>query len=241
MITYRSHLIAREGWCVIAVMALLGLILHVSIGFVVAIPFWIITLMLCILFRDPKRAVPPKPLAIVSPVDGRVSRIDTLKDPFTALPMVQIELRKGYFDVMAARSPMEGKILKQWLGAVDVKGLVGQSSSIAVNGEQHKLQGCDINADTEAHLDLPAPECRFAQWILSDEQDNVVMTVKSATSIYKPRCYSRSGDRIGQGQRCGFIPFAADVQVNVPESSRIEVKIGDIVKSGSDTLATLVH
>ena len=96
-------------------------------------------------------------------------------------------------------------------------------------------------AEPVTHLDSQAPICRFAQWIQSDEQDNVVMAVKSATSIYRPRCYSRSGDRIGQGQRCGFIPFAAVVQVNVPESSRIEVKIGDVVRGGSDTLATLVH
>jgi len=110
MLTYRSHLIAREGWRLIATVALLGLVLQISIGIFVAIPFWIITLMLCILFRDPKRQIPPKPLAIVSPVDGRVSRIDTLNDPYTAAPMVQIELRKGIFDVMAARSPMEWKV-----------------------------------------------------------------------------------------------------------------------------------
>ena len=33
----------------------------------------------------------------------------------------------------------------------------------------------------------------------------------------------------------------AVVQVSVPVSSRVEVKIGDTVRGGSDTLATLVH
>lgn len=241
MLTYRSHLIAREGWRLIAIVALLGLVLHISFGFSIAIPFWIATLVLCILFRDPKRQVPPKPLAIISPVDGRVSSIETLEDPYTATQVVQIELSKGFFDVMTARSPMEGKILKQWFGTTDAKSSIGEMPALAMKDEQHVAEACEMVAKPVSHPGMRSRICRFAQWIQSDEQDNVVMAVKSATRFYKPRCYSHSGDRIGQGQRCGFIPFAAVVHVSVPVSSRVEVKIGDIVHGGSDTLATLVH
>ncbi|WP_455210526.1 phosphatidylserine decarboxylase [Kaarinaea lacus] len=213
--------------------------MHISIGFLIAIPFWIATLVLCILFRDPKREIPPKPLAVVSPVDGKVTSIDTVDDPYTTTPVVQIQLKKGFFDIMTARSPMEGKILKQWFGTVvDTKGLVSGIST--VKAEQTVPQSCEMAADSVS-VGSQATICRFAQWIQSDEQDNVVMAVISATSFFKPRCYSHSGDRIGQGQRCGFIPFAAVVHVSVPVSSRLEVKIGDTVHGGSDTLATLVH
>ncbi len=241
MLTYRSHLISREGWRFIAIAALLGLILHISVGFFIAIPFWIATLVLCFLFRDPKRLVPPKPLAIISPVDGKVIGIDTQEDPYTELPVVQIQLSKGLFDVMTTRSPMEGKVLKQWFGATKVKERVAEVSNVQLVVEVNTQKGCELVSEQSSVSALQTTVGRFAQWIQSDEQDNVVMAVKSATRIFKPRCYSHSGDRIGQGQRCGIIPFTAVVHVSVPVSSRVEVKIGDTVRGGSDTLATLVH
>ena len=240
MLTYRSHLITREGWRFITFAALLSLVLHIAVGFFIAIPFWIATLVLCFLFRDPTRKVPPKPLAIVSPVDGRVIGIDTQEDPYTETPVVHIQLSKGFFDVMTTRSPMEGRILKQWFGTNNAQEPVGESN-IEVGMETNTLEGCELSSKQPAISSMKNRICRFAQWIQSDEQDNVVMAVKSATRIFKPRCYSHSGDRIGQGQRCGFIPLKAVVQVSVPVSSRVEVKIGDTVRGGSDTLATLVH
>ena len=253
MVTYHSHLIAREGLRFIAAVAFAGLVLQVSVGFLFAIPFWIATLVLCILFRDPKRIVPPKPLAIISPVDGKVTDIDTLQDPYTEIQMVQIQLSKGFFDVMTTRSPMEGKILKQWFALVDSSAdtSIHAPTNTSINTNQNsedqiKLaeegqESCEIVSEQTSVSVKRSKVCRFAQWIQSDEQDNVVMAVKSATGIFKPRCYSHSGDRIGQGQRCGFIPFTAVVHVSVPASSRVEVKIGDIVRGGSDTLATLIH
>jgi phosphatidylserine decarboxylase len=253
MDTYHSHLIAREGWRFIAAVALAGLVLQVSVGFLFAIPFWIATLVLCLLFRDPKRIVPPKPLAIVSPVDGKVTDIDTLQDPYTEIQMVQIQLSKGFFDVMTTRSPIEGKILKQWFALVDTsadtlintstdsEGTVNQNPENEIKLAEEDQKSCEIVSEQPPISGKRSKVCRFAQWIQSDEQDNVVMAVKSATSIFKPRCYSHSGDRIGQGQRCGIIPFTAVVHVSVPVSSRVEVKIGDTVRGGSDTLATLVH
>ncbi|MCG6971122.1 MAG: hypothetical protein LJE85_15240 [Gammaproteobacteria bacterium] len=245
MITYHSHLIAREGWRPIAITALLGLIMLVSVDFFMAVPFWMAALALAYLFRDPKRKVPPKPLAIVSPVDGTVTRVETTEDPYTQMPVVQIQLRKGYFNVMTTRSPMEGKIMKQWFGAADTKVAVREipqvADGVAVDIPLDTKKYCDIATGQSAVMAEASSVCRFAQWIQSDEQDNLVMAVKSATGLLKPRCYAHSGDRIGQGQRCGIIPFQAVVHVSIPVSSRLDVKVGDHVRGGADTLATLVH
>jgi hypothetical protein len=159
--------------------------------------------------------------------------------------MVQIQLSKGFFDVMTARSPMEGKILKQWFALVDTLAdtnvPASQNSEIEIKLAEEDQERCKIVSEQTSASGKRSKVCRFAQWIQSDEQDDVVMAVKSASGVFKPRCYSHRGDRVGQGQRCGFIPFTAVVHVSVPASSRVEVKIGDIVRSGSDTLATLVH
>jgi phosphatidylserine decarboxylase len=247
MVTYRSHLIAYEGRRPVLITALLGVVLLISAGFFVALPFWVAALGLGLLFRDPKRLIPPKPLAIVSPVDGTVTSVETIEDPYTQLPVVQIQLNKGYLNVMITRSPMEGKIMKQWFGGADASKATVRDipriaeGNVAVNIPVNPKECCDIALQRSAQTDGPNSVCRFAQWIQSDEQDNVVMAVKSAAGLLKPRCYSHSGDRIGQGQRCGIIPFHAVVQVSVPVNSRLEVKVGDHVRSGTDTLATLVH
>jgi phosphatidylserine decarboxylase len=173
-------------------------------------------------------------------MDGRVTAIDTLQDPYTETKVVQIQLNKEFFDVMTTRSPMEGKIIKQWFAVADTKS-ADHPVSDDTKDEKQGQAPCKINSDHASVSGIQTAACRFAQWIQSDEHDDVVMAIKSATRIFKPRCYSQSGDRIGQGQCCGYIPFAAVIQVSVPASSRIEVNIGDRVRAGSDIIATLVH
>ena len=233
MITYRSHLIAREGWPLIAITALIAAVLHFSTNGFIALPIWVAAAVLCVLFRDPRRVVPPKPLAIISPVDARVTAIDTVKDPYTQSESTQIQMRKGLFDVISTRSPMEGKIIKQWFKTLD-------SETVDIVSDGHDIVDA-VASQTSASVVVAEPKVCFALWIQSDEQDNVVMVLQSASSIFKPRCYAHSGERVGQGQRCGFVLFNALVQVRVPVTSRVEVKVGDLVRAGSDTLATLVH
>jgi phosphatidylserine decarboxylase len=234
MVTYRSHLIAREGWAVIGVFALIAMVLHLSRNDFIAVPFWVATVGLCILFRDPKRIVPPKPLAIVSPVDGHVTAINTVNDPYTQAESTQIQLQKGFFDIISTRSPMEGKVIKQWFKAVE------REPASALEGGTDGQTNSVVSTQIPAPMDMHPKPC-FAQWLQSDEQDNVVMVVNSSTNMFKPHCYAHSGERIGQGQRCGFVLFHASVLVSIPVNSRVEVKVGDHVRAGADTLATLVH
>ena len=248
MVTYHSHIIVAEGWRPVTLTAVLGLIAQITVGLLLALPFWLVTLVLGYLFRDPFRKVPPKPLAVVSPVDGTVIGIETMHDILSHQPVIQIQMRMGYFDVMATRSPMEGKIIKQWFGAMAAKNLATSEVPSITSGNPALKVESPVKAGELCKTDVAQTQragavtnCRFAQWIQSDEQDNVVMAEKSASGFLKPRCYAHSGDRIGQGQRCGIIPFYAVVQVNVPLTSRLEVKVGDKVCGGADTLATLIH
>ncbi|MDH5327752.1 MAG: phosphatidylserine decarboxylase [Gammaproteobacteria bacterium] len=210
MVNKRYPLVAREAWLVITVLVLVSFTVHYALGVIVAIPLWLLTLGAAYLFRDPNRPVPPKPLAVVSPVDGTVLAVETVDaSPYTDAAVVKICLRMGPADVYTIRSPMEGKVLKQWLPREHTE----------------SQAGCD----------------RFAQWVQSDEQDDVILTVKPSHVLKRPHCYVHSGERVGQGQRCGIAPFGAIVDVYVPNSSRIETQKGDRVHAGSDTLATLVH
>lgn len=206
MLAYRYPLIAREGWHWIALAAAIALLLQWQLGGW-AMPLWLVAGLLLFLFRDPPRRVPPSPLGVVSPVHGRVLAIDTARDPCLERQAQRITIQMRMSDIFSVRSPMEGKVVQQWLGKRD------------------------------ASVDGP----RYAQWIQSDEEDDVLLVIAPNIRVVRPKCYVHSGERIGQGQRCGFIYFGGQVEVWVPMGTRIDVRTGDILQAGSDIIATLVH
>ena len=210
MLSYRYPLIAREGWLWIAAILIPASIVHFFYG-LAALPLWGLVLALLFLFRDPARKIPAAPLGIVSPVDGKVVAIKTVHDTYLDRQALCVSIKMGFTSVYSAHSPMEGKVLEQWL---DVP---------------RKSAATDEAVTT------------YAQWIQSDENDDVVLVIESSPHSPRPQCYARSGERIGQGQRCGFIRFGSQVDVLIPETSRVNVSLGDGVLAGSDIIATLVH
>jgi phosphatidylserine decarboxylase len=219
MLGYRYPLIAREGWWWIAAVAIPALIVHVLFG-LISVPLWLLTLALLFLFRDPARKIPAVPLGIVSPVSGKVVAVDTVYDAYLNREAVSISIKMGFTSVYSARSPMEGKVVEQWLGSplrVTPVGSVGTAETV-----------------TEKTLS-------YAQWIQNDEQDDVVLVIETRPHLPRPQCYVHSGERVGQGQRCGFIRFGSRVDVLIPVGSRVSVAVGDDVLAGSDIIATLAH
>ena len=234
MLSYHHPFVAREGWRLIAVVILLALVFHFWVSVILSVPFWSMAAFLCFLYRDPPRRVPPKPLAIVSPVDGQVTAINTILDPYIEKQVLQIQITMSSLNVCSARSPMEGKIIKQWFGK---RTWVGSEKVKSLTTGTIGRDSCETVLAARSELKA----CRFAQWIQSDEHDDIVMTINPVMNLFRPRCYAHSGERIGQGQRCGIMPFGAVVTVSVPQNCRIGVKLGDSVRGGSDTLSTLVH
>jgi hypothetical protein len=77
----RYSVIAREGLTpVLAGMLVAVLVMHFA-GFYASLVFWILSLLLVVIFRDPQRDIPAVRLAIVSPADGRISSIGMMHDP----------------------------------------------------------------------------------------------------------------------------------------------------------------
>ena len=78
-------------------------------------------------------------------------------------------------------------------------------------------------------------------WLKTDEDDDVIMVMNRGRLNTGPRCYIRFGERVGQGKRCGFIPLGSQIDLYLPEESRLAVVVDDKVLAGSDVIATLVH
>lgn len=77
--------------------------------------------------------------------------------------------------------------------------------------------------------------------IKSDEGDNIVTAIRLRDVIRKFHVYLHSGERVGQGQRCGFLYFGGVIDVFLPLESKVQVEVGQYVESGSTVLARLIH
>lgn len=104
-------LIAREGWPFIMIVLLLLIGSFRLGGLFLVMPCLMLLLLLVLLFRDPHRDVPSKPLAVVSPVDGRVTSVEPTDKGALQGESIRIVINITAIGAYSARSPTEGKVL----------------------------------------------------------------------------------------------------------------------------------
>jgi len=66
---------------------------------------------LFLLFRDPRRDVPPVALGIISPVDGQVVEVETTDRCVVQGEAYRVRIRIDAFGTYTARSPIEGRVM----------------------------------------------------------------------------------------------------------------------------------
>ena len=63
-------------------------------------------------FRDPAREAPEDPRAVVSPVDGRVCKVEKCTNPETGEDAVKVSIFMNVFNVHSQKSPVAGVVEK---------------------------------------------------------------------------------------------------------------------------------
>ncbi|MFV1996472.1 MAG: phosphatidylserine decarboxylase [Acidiferrobacterales bacterium] len=209
----RHPVLAREGWVDIIVLIVAGSAVHYYAGAIWAAPIWVVLAFVTQFFRDPQRKIPAEPLGIICPADGRVVHVGDIHDPYLNRPSRRISIFMNVFNVHSNRSPTEGVVKERWYNP-----------------------GRFFNAA----LDKAAKENeRNALWIQTDEGSDVVVVQVAGLIARRIICYKQPGDRIGQGERFGFIRYGSRVDVYLPPNTDIKVSLGDKVSAGTDVLATL--
>jgi phosphatidylserine decarboxylase len=201
--------LAPEGRPFVALAAVVVAGTHAAWG-ADAWPSWILLLLALFVFRDFSRAVPPRALAVVSPVDGVITAVGEHRNPFLNSRARRVSLRQSPFGEFNVHSPVEGKVQERWWPG-------------------------------KAGVRAEVPPDQFAVWVQTDEQDDMVMAVDLGHGPRFLRCGVQTGERMGQGRRCGFMGFGLPVHVYLPENSRVEVGVGQRVRAGSDIIGVLVH
>lgn len=213
---YPHPLLAREGWPFIFISVLLALGAHGLWGGWAALPLYVVSVFVIQFFRDPPRAVPADPHAILSPADGRIVKIEKAHDPYANREALLISVFMNVFNVHSNRSGVEGQ----------VRGV-------------HYFPGLFVNAD----LDKASTENERNAVVIDATVAGVAHTVTlvQVAGLIARRilCYVQPGDTLHKGQRYGFIRFGSRVDVYLPLTATPRVVPGEKVSATSTILATL--
>ena len=76
-------------------------------------------------------------------------------------------------------------------------------------------------------------------WLQTDEGDDVVLLFPRAWFWLTPTSSAQIGERLGQGQSCGYLRLAHEAELHLPIESRILVEPGQKVIAGVDIIGEL--
>ncbi|MET0151540.1 MAG: phosphatidylserine decarboxylase family protein [Candidatus Binatia bacterium] len=170
------------------------------------------TLAVAAFFRDPERAVPLGD-HVVSPADGRVVAIDREVRPETVSgeTFQRVAIFMSPANVHVNRVPSSGEV-------VSVKHTSGRF--LAAFDERSSIE----NERNEV--------------VLRDLHGRLMVFVQVAGLLARRIvCKLRPGQHVEQGERFGLIMFGSRVDVYVPPSAHVVVRVGDRVRAGSVILA----
>jgi len=210
---------AHEGWPFIGIG--IGLVV---VAFIAAVhfrswPLWLVAILVTVLalwcayfFRDPERTGPRGPNIVVAPADGKVLMITNVDEPrFIKGQATRISIFMNVFNVHVNRYPVDGRVDFVWYN-----------------------KGKFFNAAAEKSS-------------LENEQMSVGVTTPSGVRVLTRQIagliarrivtYSKVGDEAHQGDRFGIIRFGSRVDVFIPATSVVKVKLGDITAAGTTVLA----
>jgi phosphatidylserine decarboxylase len=213
----RSQLVPvhREGFQFIGIFALVSLVLFwiwSPLGWIgTALTIW------CVLFfRDPERVTPVREGIMVSPADGRVSRvINAVPPPELNLgdrPMARVSIFMSVFDCHVNRSPITGRIEKIVYKA-----------------------GAFISAD----LDKASEHNERNSFVISTATARIGVVQIAGLVARRIVCFVREGATVGAGERIGMIRFGSRVDVYLPDGVRPQVAEGQTAIAGETVIADL--
>ncbi len=215
---------AKEGYVLIAgalvlgfVLAVLALRLDSRWSLMPWIAAFFIVAFTLYFFRDPKR-VPPADAGylLLAPADGKVVVVDEIDEPlFLKTRAKRVSIFLSPLDVHVNRIPADGVIA--------FENYVSGDYLVAWHPKASEL-----NERSELGLEHPSGARILFKQIAGAVARRVVYHVAE-------------GDVVSAGQRFGIVKFGSRMDILVPLSSIIDVKVGDRVKGGESILGRLAQ
>lgn len=202
--------IAKEGYPIIAIPALLTIIALLLGWNWAAAVFGIVTLAVAAFFRDPERIPPLGNDLILSPADGKVVEIRPVEDA-EGDSGARLSIFMSPLDVHVNRAPVSGTVEK-----IEYR------------------KGCFMPAYKE---DCSENNERNALTLVGSDGLPVKLVQIAGIMARRIICRVRPGDTLEAGERFGIIMFGSRVDVYIPTGAEIVVGEGVHVTGGESVLA----
>ena len=204
--------IAAEGWAFILVPLALAALLAWTGWIKGALLLGVVAAFMAFFFRDPERAAPAVPGAILAPADGRVMAVRAaVEDPFVG-PAQAVSIFLSPLDVHVNRSPLAGLVV-----------------------------GVEYRPGAKLAAYRPEASEQNERTTIAIQGETARVAVRQIAGVLARRivCRVRPGDKLASGERFGLIKFGSRTDLIVPASVRLRVKTGDRVRGGETVMGVL--
>ncbi len=209
---YPHPILAKEGWPFIAIAFFVAMFASFFLPDFVAVLCWLVLAFVVQFFRDPPRVVPTEKGAVLSPADGRIVRIEKVRDPYADRDALLISVFMNVFNVHSNRASVDGTVKRI-----------------------QYFPGKFVNAD----LDKASTENERNAMVIDAWGQTVTLVQVAGLIARRILCYAHEGDTLQRGQRYGFIRFGSRVDVYLPTDAVPRVAAGEKVSATSTILAVL--
>jgi phosphatidylserine decarboxylase len=205
--------VAAEGWPFIIPLSIVTGLLYAFGWKNTALVSLVLTLFVLFFFRDPERIIPEGKGVVVSPADGKVIVIKDIYEPaYLKQDVKQISIFLSVFNVHVNRAPIGG--------AVEV---------VKYNPGKFHVASVD-----KASLDNEQ-----TAMVIASGRDKILVKQIAGLIARRIVCYARPGDTVKTGERYGLIRFGSRVDIFLPKTAEIKVKLGDRVRGAQDVIGVL--
>jgi phosphatidylserine decarboxylase len=208
-------LIDRAGWPFILGALLVAVAVGYFFGRAWSVPFLVLAAFFLFFFRDPDRNIPKGDNLVLSPADARVMTAGDM--PWPGAPEGEWKIVSMFLspmDVHINRTPVGGTVRR-------VEYHPGKFLPA------YQKEAGELNEWTEVWFDRPGGP----------------VVVRQIVGILARRivCRLEQGQQVAAGDRFGVMKFGSRIDMFIPRSATIHVKVGDKVVGGETTIATLAQ
>ena len=195
----------------------LALVSGFAVAWLLAVPFFVLGAFFAFFFRDPDRASPADDRAdetlVLSPADGRVLVAgDAIADASPPGTWQQVSIFLSPMDVHVNRVPVSGTVTR-----------VSYSPGRFLPAYRH-----DAGTRNE----------RSEIWI---EHRGQTIVARQIVGLLARRvvCRLAAGAPVRAGERFGIMKFGSRMDVFLPPSADVRVRVGDLVRAGETVIGVL--
>ncbi|MEO8195149.1 MAG: phosphatidylserine decarboxylase [Thermoanaerobaculia bacterium] len=207
---------AKEAWAFVLPLVAIAAALFWFERRTAAIVVAVLSFLVLLFFRDPRRHFDGPEGVVLAPADGLVTAVEAVVDAEIGPGAYRrVVTFLSVFDVHVQRAPVAGEVV----------------FSALLRGQKLAAFRADVGDKNE----------RYTNVFLRPNGDRIGVRQLAGLIARRVVSYLRKGDRTQRGELMGVIKFGSRVDLYVPASYEILVKKGDRVRVGETPMARDRH